>query len=78
MVSTGTPAWRLYHPFRGVFCRCYVDGLPPNGPWAVIVWEGDSVLFSEEIDDRVVALRRSERLYEEFLAGGWTEIIPRS
>jgi hypothetical protein len=77
-VNTGTPVWRLYNPPRGVFFRCYVDGLPPKGPWVVIVWEGDSVLLSEEIADRLVALRRSERLYEEFLAAGWTEIIPPS
>ena len=77
-MNTGTPAWRLYHPSRAVFCRCYIDALLPNGPWGVIVWEGDSILQSEEIEDRATAYRRSERLYEELLASGWTEILPRS
>ena len=71
------PAWRLYNPSKAVVCRCYVDALPPSGPWILIVWEDDSVLLYEEIADIATVDRRAQELYQELLASGATEILPR-
>lgn len=75
--ESGVPAWRLYNPFKAVVCRCYVDALPPSGPWILIVWEDDSVLLYEEIDDLATVDRRSTELYDHYRAGGWTDVLPR-